>query len=269
MQDANPPHQPPTPEFRSFFQTCKDGGRSLCARCHTRLALRREAKGEKIEQMSVERKTKMNSSFTCAITCHYSCLERNGLPHLVNSGVSSQTGEWWIWPYWWAEWTHWLSSRPLTQGRINYTGVDRESKHKCGLTARFPGWKLRRRWNNFRGATSKKSQLQRWMWTSPSPSPPSPPPPAEWGLFPEKSKTKFKFQYPLNLWRGLLNFFLSEGNDNQVCSVWWDKRLRRQSDIANAGMIHACPPTMPPSRLISGDRSFSSSLWFICFRTNP
>lgn len=33
------------------------------------------------------------------------------------------------------------------------------------------------------------------------------------------------------------------------------QRLHR-SDITNAGMIHACPPTMPLSRLISRDHSF-------------
>ena len=54
---------------------------------------RSKGKKKKIEQMSEEKKTKMNSSFTCAITCRYSCLERNGLPHLVNSSVTSQTGE--------------------------------------------------------------------------------------------------------------------------------------------------------------------------------
>ena len=130
------------------------------------------------------------------------------------------------------------SSRSLTQGRINYTGVDRESKHKCGLTARFPGWKLRRRWNNFRGATSRTSQLQRWMWTSPSP------PPAEWGLFPEKSKTKFKFQYPLNLWRGLLNFFFSRSGMIIKFAVCGETKGFADNQILR--MLAWSTPVLPP-----------------------
>lgn len=87
--------------------------------------------------------------------CHYSCLQWNRLPHLVNS-VTLQTGEWWIWSL--------LMSCVDTQDVISIPhsrqnklhGTDRESKHKHRLTGRFPGWNLRRRWNNLRGATSRK-----------------------------------------------------------------------------------------------------------------
>lgn len=131
--------------------------------------------------------------------------------------------------------------------------VDSESKHKHRLTGKFPGWNLSRRWNNLRGTTSRESQLQQWLQT---PSPPLP------GFVPKDRRT--------HLNSNILSIFMVKliqywGNDNHiaVCETkasqiryyerWHDPRLSSH---------HA-------SEQINQSRSFlSSSVWFICFKTN-
>lgn len=65
----------------------------------------------------------------------------------------------------------------------------------------------------------------------------------------QQNTFKFEFQYPLNLRVGEIP--LNSEDDNQVAVCSETKGFTHtHSYIRNAGMIRACPPTMPLSRLI-------------------
>lgn len=81
-----------------YLDTSADGGRVLCTSVTPyKLKDKRWDKNGFSEQnnthLRLEEKKKKEQIFHLhTITCHYSCLQQNRLPHLVNSSVTSRQG---------------------------------------------------------------------------------------------------------------------------------------------------------------------------------
>lgn len=133
----------------------------------------------------------LSCTLLCAITHAYSgigCLTLStavSLPRQQNDEFGH---------YWWAEWTRRLSSRSLTQSRINYTALTGSQNINAGWRIDLQGKNLRCLWNNPKATTSWKpaATVDVNFFNPPPPAPLL----AGWGCPPGN---KFKFQYPLNL----------------------------------------------------------------------